>query len=116
MLLAQRACAACGQPAGEAHHILRRSAGGDDDPANLLPLCRRCHRRYHEGDREVGARIGRAILGRPAALGYLGRRLREDPGHWLARRYLDNPSLPCYPMDDEGDALGGPGAARPARP
>ena len=45
--LGQR-CLVCGQKnAVDAHHVLRRSKGGDDLFENLVPLCRRCHGAYH---------------------------------------------------------------------
>ncbi len=37
-------CSACGAPASEVDHIVPLAAGGAElDPANLQPLCRRCH-------------------------------------------------------------------------
>jgi hypothetical protein len=30
-----------------AHHLLRRSQGGVDDPSNLAWLCAQCHRHIH---------------------------------------------------------------------
>lgn len=49
-------CVECGARRGlDAHHAQARSAGGSDELANLVSLCRRCHdlvqpdwRRYHE--------------------------------------------------------------------
>ena len=42
-----RHCAVCGDPSQSAHHIVRKSQGGDDVPENLIGLCghgtRRCH-------------------------------------------------------------------------
>lgn len=32
------------------HHMWEVSAGGGDDPSNLIALCPNCHRRYHQGD------------------------------------------------------------------
>jgi len=32
------------------HHILRRKDGGTNDPNNLLPLCKSCHRSVHNGN------------------------------------------------------------------
>jgi 5-methylcytosine-specific restriction endonuclease McrA len=34
----------------ELHHLIRRSQGGDDVPANLVPLCRQHHRQVHGGN------------------------------------------------------------------
>lgn len=42
-----RLCEVCGRPA-EAHHIVSRGAGGTDESWNVLLLCRRCHRYYHD--------------------------------------------------------------------
>ena len=37
-------CRCCGNNfLPQLHHLLSRSLGGDDVPANLVPLCRRCH-------------------------------------------------------------------------
>ena len=39
-------CRACGQaPSRQADHIIPRSQGGNDDPANLQGLCASCHSR-----------------------------------------------------------------------
>ena len=45
-------CEACTRrPAGPAHHIKSRGAGGGDDVSNLLSLCGECHTRIHtEGE------------------------------------------------------------------
>lgn len=40
-------CEACGRPASEVHHVRTKGAGGDDDPANLLSLCREHHAEVH---------------------------------------------------------------------
>lgn len=44
---AQERCEVCGQRAEHAHHLLPRSAGGPDDPTNLLAVCHACHARIH---------------------------------------------------------------------
>ena len=44
---AQGRCEVCGNKATEAHHILRRSQGGTNDPSNLLAVCHACHARIH---------------------------------------------------------------------
>lgn len=33
--------------AGNVHHVVYRSRGGKDDPANLILTCRECHRDIH---------------------------------------------------------------------
>ena len=38
----------CWGEATEPHHRLARSVGGGDEDANLVPVCRACHVRYHE--------------------------------------------------------------------
>jgi 5-methylcytosine-specific restriction protein A len=43
-------CEECGAaPASDVHHRVARSAGGTDDPANLLSLCGECHHRATGG-------------------------------------------------------------------
>jgi len=46
-LRAHPICAHCGGASEIAHHVLAREAGGADDPANLIALCRSCHSRLH---------------------------------------------------------------------
>lgn len=44
VLLTQgRCCWICGERATTADHVVPRSKGGDDDPANLRPACRKCN-------------------------------------------------------------------------
>jgi len=40
-------CAICGRKTKypECHHIIPISSGGDNNPNNLITLCKRCHRR-----------------------------------------------------------------------
>lgn len=41
-------CALCDDTHGlQIHHIIPRSKGGSDDPANLICLCWRCHAEAH---------------------------------------------------------------------
>lgn len=40
----------CLGAATEADHVVPRSRGGDDDPANLRPACARCNRARAHGD------------------------------------------------------------------
>jgi hypothetical protein len=43
----QQKCAVCLSPApNDPHHLTSRGAGGSDLTA--IPLCRDCHRRYHD--------------------------------------------------------------------
>jgi 5-methylcytosine-specific restriction endonuclease McrA len=77
---AEPLCRACRlERAVDGHHVLLRSQGGDDVEDNIVPLCRSCHRDYHE------ARIGLRItlderlyvltkLGQQPGLVYLERR------------------------------------------
>lgn len=37
----------CRVRGSQAHHVLRRSQGGTDDPGNLLWVCARCHAEIH---------------------------------------------------------------------
>lgn len=37
----------------EVHHLVFRCEGGSDEPDNLITLCRRCHRDYHNGKIEL---------------------------------------------------------------
>ena len=47
-LLTDRQCRACGREASDPHHIVTRGGKqGDDDIGNIMPLCRRCHDRFH---------------------------------------------------------------------
>ena len=53
-------CIACGAPAVDAHHVVRRSQSLalKYDYRNGVPLCKGCHRfKYHLGDVEVARRI-----------------------------------------------------------
>lgn len=41
-------CLICAKPGpGDAHHVISRGAGGEDEPENLMPLCRFCHGLWH---------------------------------------------------------------------
>ena len=45
-------CRKCGRIAPlHAHHIVRRSSGGDDSLDNLVSLCFECHRALHDTGR-----------------------------------------------------------------
>ncbi|MFH2054294.1 MAG: HNH endonuclease [bacterium] len=41
----------------EIHHRVPAAQGGTDDPANLITLCARCHRRLHEDERAALAAL-----------------------------------------------------------
>lgn len=51
-------CQWCETPGGalDLHHKLRRSQGGRDTVANLVPVHRTCHRRIHEAPAEARQR------------------------------------------------------------
>jgi ATP-dependent DNA helicase RecQ len=70
-------CASCGAApaAGELdiHHLIPRSAGGDDDPSNLITLCDGCHAARHPN---LHASLARRVIER------WGTRLAR----WLDRR------------------------------
>jgi hypothetical protein len=53
----------CGAEAcPEPHHIISRKMKGDDVPANLLSLCARCHRAFHNnGPMSWLAAFGRSL-------------------------------------------------------
>jgi hypothetical protein len=69
----------------EVHHILFRSQGGTDDPANLLTLCHTHHQHLLHGDRTVRL-TGRAPhglrweLGRPIRARFRGERKLAPAG------------------------------------
>jgi len=71
-----RICRACGdtcsQGEADVHHLIPRSAGGVDDPSNLITLCDGCHAAHH-----------------PNLQGTLARRMIERWGLRLAR-WLDH--------------------------
>lgn len=51
-------CRSCGRSQDlEAAHVIPRSRigpkGGAEDPRNICPLCRRCHRAQHDGKLEL---------------------------------------------------------------
>jgi 5-methylcytosine-specific restriction endonuclease McrA len=49
-------CRACRlERAVDGHHVLLRSQGGDDLEENIVPICRSCHRDYHDG--RIGLRL-----------------------------------------------------------
>ena len=60
----------CDRPAGwtDAHHIVHRVDGGGNELDNLVLLCRRHHRRVHEGGWTLSWGPGRELLASPGAL------------------------------------------------
>lgn len=51
-------CRVCGgAPPNELHHLIPRSQGGDDQNANLVPLCHDCHSKVTRYDREACAAL-----------------------------------------------------------
>lgn len=42
-------CLICGSEASDVHHIIPLSDGGNHDLNNLVPLCRGCHLKAHNG-------------------------------------------------------------------
>jgi hypothetical protein len=73
---------------GEAHHVLFKSQGGDDDPANLACLCSHHHSLVHAEDTPTLVLLGEhLLLERPDTIDYIKAKLGEREGAaWLARR------------------------------
>ena len=48
-------CQNCNAKKGvfEVHHLVFKSQGGSDEPENLITLCRKCHKDYHDGKIEL---------------------------------------------------------------
>ena len=93
-----RHCAVCGDPAQSAHHIVRKSQGGDDLPENLIGLCghgtRGCHGKAERRDRHALASIRYALTREQVA--YVVGKKGEA---WLDRAY---PKPDCVVCDDLG--------------
>lgn len=85
-------CIACKRnQATEPHHIVYKSAQGDDVEENIAPLCDFCHRTFHYGPWEdqqhAAANIGRGL--RDEMIVYVLRKMGVVPGSdYLRRRYL----------------------------
>ena len=77
----------CGDK-GEAHHVLFKSQGGDDDPSNLVCLCQRHHQLVHAEDTPTLVLLGEhLLLERPDTISYIKGKLGDAEGAaWLARR------------------------------
>jgi 5-methylcytosine-specific restriction endonuclease McrA len=73
---------------GETHHVLFKSAGGDDSYANLVCLCQRHHNLVHNEDAGTLVLLGEhLLLERPDTVDYIKTKLGEEAGtEWLARR------------------------------
>src|SRR6476646_2510698 len=58
-------CVECGTPSGttesDVHHLLPRSAGGTDEPSNLVTLCDGCHAAHHP---KLAGRLARRVMER----------------------------------------------------
>lgn len=56
-------CVECGTPCRSAeadvHHLLPRSAGGPDEPSNLVTLCDGCHAAHHP---KLAGRLARRVM------------------------------------------------------
>jgi len=59
----------------ELHHVIPRSRGGDDVPANIVPLCRYCHGLVSAYDAEALRKLGRSLS--PDERGYVVQMLGE---------------------------------------
>ena len=69
-----------------AHHIIRKSQGGDDVMANLAPLCDPCHAAYHGTPiRRRGKFIGPTHV-RKALAAYIRSDDGEDTAAYLIHK------------------------------
>ena len=51
----------CGRADADVHHLLPRSAGGTDEPSNLVTLCDGCHAAHHP---KLAGRLARRVMER----------------------------------------------------
>lgn len=59
----QGPCRVCGAaPPNELHHLVPRAIGGDDRNANIVPLCRDCHRLVTDRDPQACAALRSNLL------------------------------------------------------
>lgn len=97
-VLSQPSCAICGQEAATAHHILKRSQGGDDSLSNLVALCGSgttgCHGKIENNDHDSLQTLGYYLLGRrPDVIRYLDcKRPKEGGASYIMRRYIRRPT------------------------
>jgi 5-methylcytosine-specific restriction endonuclease McrA len=47
------ACLVCVRRSADPAHLVPRSLGGCDEPACVVPLCRRCHRAFDRGQLDL---------------------------------------------------------------
>lgn len=91
-------CLTCGYYRASAHHLVKRSQGGDDVLDNLIPLCGACHGSLHDGNthhaygvthtpESVRNRIGQFLLSEAGAdhLAYVHRKLGTGAGVFLEK-------------------------------
>lgn len=82
----------CGKPSATGHHVLSRGQGGDDVPANILPLCGSgttgCHGLLENEDEKTRRMVGRWVKKhRPDTIVYVKGKLGDVAGRdWLKRR------------------------------
>lgn len=97
-----RDCLTCGYYRASAHHLVRRSQGGDDVMENLIPLCGSCHGALHDGNsyhaygtthtpEGVRNRIGAFLTSEAGSdhLNYVKRKLGDGAGAFLERYGVD---------------------------
>ncbi len=95
------ACVLCGSLKRlQRHHLVPRSKGGSDTPANQVALCEECHRRLHAGDvyldrkGKTFAWVTHAVLGKAYLLALLSRfgEVRICEG-WQAKEWRESLNL-----------------------
>jgi hypothetical protein len=82
----------CGNSAASGHHVIKRSQGGDDVIANIVPACGSgttgCHGLLEAEDEQTRRALGEYLLGeRPDTIAYVLGKLGDVAGaDWLRRR------------------------------